>query len=330
MMTVFIVIVALLQAFLVHSDDSWHDSYHNLDQIVAKLKEINSSSENTELFSLGTSTEGRQMYAIKISGKKSENKPVMYIQCLSHGNEWITGTQCMYFADKLSSLYGSDSKVTKTLDKMDIVILPVMNVDGYVYTRTYSYMRNWPKSRRRVTYIGSKICYGVDLNRNFGYQWGFVKNQFDPTIERCHNTFRGFGAFSEVETRNVRNYLNRVGKNLKGFLDFHGHGRQAFQMPWKYDYGSNPDKAEQKRAATEAVRAIYKVGYRQSYYSCCEAVYTGRHGGSSVDWVYGRLKVKYTYEVSVSARSGYALSGVAQGLLAGINALVNTMQLSTI
>lgn len=74
-----------------------------------------------------------------------------------------------------------------------------------------------------------------------------VKHSYDPTIDRCDNTFRGFGAFSEVETRNVRNYLNSLGKNLKGFLDFHDDARRAFQMPWKYTYGSNPDKAEQVR-----------------------------------------------------------------------------------
>ena len=32
------------------------------------------------------------------------------------------------------SKYGRDSSVTEMLDKMDFVIMPVLNVDGYVFT----------------------------------------------------------------------------------------------------------------------------------------------------------------------------------------------------
>ena len=42
----------------------------------------------------------------------------------------------------------------------------------------FQYTRNWQKNRRRVTYIGSKFCYGVDLNRNFGYKWGNLCEYF--------------------------------------------------------------------------------------------------------------------------------------------------------
>lgn len=38
----------------------------------------------------------------KISGKQTANKPVLFMQCLIHGNEWITGSLCMYLADKVT------------------------------------------------------------------------------------------------------------------------------------------------------------------------------------------------------------------------------------
>ena len=34
----------------------------------------------------------------------------------------------------MTQRYGKDSSVTALLDKMDFVILPVLNVDGYAYT----------------------------------------------------------------------------------------------------------------------------------------------------------------------------------------------------
>lgn len=32
--------------------------------------------------------------------------------------------------------YGSDSQMTSLLDQMDVFVLPVFNVDGYVFTHT--------------------------------------------------------------------------------------------------------------------------------------------------------------------------------------------------
>lgn len=34
----------------------------------------------------------------------------------------------------MTQKYGKDSSVTALLDKMDFIILPVLNVDGYAYT----------------------------------------------------------------------------------------------------------------------------------------------------------------------------------------------------
>ena len=35
------------------------------------------------------------------------------------------------------------STVTEMLDKMDVIILPVMNVDGYYYSRKHSSVRKF-------------------------------------------------------------------------------------------------------------------------------------------------------------------------------------------
>ena len=38
------------------------------------------------------------------------------------------------YSHQIVSKYGRDSSVTEMLDKMDFVIMPVLNVDGYVFT----------------------------------------------------------------------------------------------------------------------------------------------------------------------------------------------------
>jgi len=49
------------------------------------------------------------------------------------------------------------------LDEAEFVIIPVLNVDGYVYTWTND--RLWRKNRRPPPAGGT--CYGIDLNRNY-------------------------------------------------------------------------------------------------------------------------------------------------------------------
>ncbi|KAH9641512.1 hypothetical protein HF086_017848 [Spodoptera exigua] len=70
-------------------------------------------------------------------------------------------------------------------------IIPVLNPDGYEYSLHKD--RLWKKNRRQV----SDFCYGVDLNRNFDYNWG----KQDSTRSECSNTFCGPAPFSEAETQ---------------------------------------------------------------------------------------------------------------------------------
>ena len=54
------------------------------------------------------------------------------------------------------------------------------------------------------------LCQGVDLNRNFGYKWGHEVNIFDPRPASpipCLDTYHGGHAFSEPETRAVRDFV---------------------------------------------------------------------------------------------------------------------------
>ena len=62
----------------------------------------------------------------------------------------------------------------------------------------------------------------------------------------CESTFRGSNAFSEVETENVRIYLERLHqlKQLKGFIDFHAYSQMWF-IPWGYTARDTADHNEQ-------------------------------------------------------------------------------------
>ncbi len=47
-----------------------------------------------------------------------------------HGDEVVGRELVLYFAHELCSKYGSDSRLTRLVDNLDIYLLPTMNPDG--------------------------------------------------------------------------------------------------------------------------------------------------------------------------------------------------------
>lgn len=308
----------------------WHSQYHNLEEINSKLNDVRYSySRMTSIISLGRSHEGREMRAIQIKGKYRYNKPVFFIECGIHAREWVSPATCMYIIDQITQKYGRDSSVTALLDKMDFIILPVFNVDGYAYTwinpRNRKY-RLWRKNRR---YHGSRHrCHGVDLNRNWEYGWGGT----GASRKHCDSTYRGSSAFSEVETRNVRSFLEGLGNKLKGFIDFHAYSQMWF-IPWGYTTRRTRDYFEQMRVAKAAANALTrKHGTRFQYGSSSTLLYPA--SGGSEDWTYGTLGVRYSFSVELrdEGRYGFLLPPnqiIPTGMetFEGLKALVKEMRI---
>lgn len=68
---------------------------------------------------------------------------------------------------------------------------------------------------------------GVDLNRNYGYNFGDGDNHDDP----CSETYRGTGPFSEPETRAMRDFLTAHKNEIKFVYNFHSYGNK-FVIPF--------------------------------------------------------------------------------------------------
>ncbi len=73
-------------------------------------------------------------------------------------------------------------------------------------------------------------CLGVDANRNFGYHWGEIgATKNNP----CSNVYAGPKAFSEPETRAMKEYVEWRIPRLKLYLSFHSYG-QIWLGAWGY------------------------------------------------------------------------------------------------
>ena len=173
------------------------------DQVEDSLAALASAYPSIcKLTSAGLTYQNRDMWVLKISSDvdSTENKPALFVEGAIHAREPMGTSVCVAFAERLLTQYGRDSLTTWLVNNREIYVMPVVNADGYVYNSdSGGDTANWRKNRRSPAppYIG------IDLNRNFGYKWGF-DNQ-GSTNNPWDETYRGPSAFSEPEAQAARN-----------------------------------------------------------------------------------------------------------------------------
>ncbi len=127
------------------------DHYYNYDDVVEALRVLNKAYPDlTKLDVVGTSEEGREIYALTINNPKtgeSLSKPGVYVDGNIHGNEIQAGEVCLYFANMLLTKYGDNDKIRKVVDKNVHYIIPVVNVDGRAH---FFKDANTPSSGRSI------------------------------------------------------------------------------------------------------------------------------------------------------------------------------------
>ena len=83
--------------------------------------------------SLGYSHEGREIRGVVINAGGGD-KPAVLFNGTQHAREWISPPTTMYIADTLADGYGVDPTITALLNKVEVIVIPVVNPDGYEYT----------------------------------------------------------------------------------------------------------------------------------------------------------------------------------------------------
>src|SRR5262245_25584780 len=171
--------------------------YHTLAEVEAILDSFHTQfpALTTAKWSLGKSVENRDVWAIKISDHPGtdENEPEVRIDSLHHAREPVSMEMTLFFMDWLLTNYGTDPLATYLVDEREIYLVPIVNPDGYEYNRQTNPQGGglWRKNRRN----NGGGSFGVDLNRNYSYQWGGNGSSGDSNSE----TYRGPSPFSEPE-----------------------------------------------------------------------------------------------------------------------------------
>ncbi|XP_030072038.1 carboxypeptidase B [Microcaecilia unicolor] len=274
-----------------------YEKYNNWDTIAAWTASI--AAENPDLVSrsqIGTTYEGRPMYLLKV-GKSGSSKNAVFMDCGFHAREWISPAFCQWFVKEAVNKYGTDNEITSLLNNLDFYILPVVNIDGYVYTWTNN--RMWRKTRSKNA---NSNCIGTDPNRNFDAGWCTVGASNNP----CSDTYCGSVPESEKETKALADFIRSKKSTIKAYLTIHSYS-QMLLFPYSYKSSLTKDHAELNsisKAAVNQLASLYNTKY--TYGSGAATIYLA--AGGSDDWAYDLgVKYSFTFELRDTGRYGFAL-----------------------
>ncbi|XP_060049384.1 carboxypeptidase O [Erinaceus europaeus] len=265
--------------------------YEWMSQISEKYKEV-----VTQNF-LGMTYETRPMYYLKISQPSNNPKKIIWMDCGIHAREWIAPAFCQWFVKEILQNYENNSKIGIFLRNLDFYVLPVLNIDGYIYSWTTD--RLWRKSRSAHN---NGTCFGTDLNRNFNASWCSIGASKD-----CQDlTFCGTAPVSEPETIAVSSFIEAHKENIVCFLTMHSYG-QLLLLPYGYtkNKSSNYEELIQVgQKAANALKAKHGTNYRVG--SSADILYST--SGSSRDWALDiGIPFSYTFELRDNGTHGFVL-----------------------
>ncbi|KAL5967583.1 Zinc carboxypeptidase A 1 [Taenia solium] len=231
-----------------------HDAYFPFNVMEDNLHEIVRRVKIATLEELGKTVEERSIWLLKISTNKT--LPIIWIDAGIHAREWIAPASALYIIDMLLSLEGS-----KMLQKYQFYVAPEINPDGYAFSFTRS--RYWRKNRNKTAH---SACYGVDLNRNFPFKWGFSGSSSNP----CGEIFRGLSAADQAETQSVVKKLISIANQTKLFITLHSYG-QLILTPYGFQRGLHPANYD------EMVGTIYLTFDLSNERIICDFVSSTQH-----------------------------------------------------
>jgi hypothetical protein len=335
---------AYARATSVSQLPSGRDTYRTLADYEAGLNALAAANPTlVKGFTLSRkSLEGRDIVGVEISenvASTTDGKPVFLMMGLHHAREWPSGEHSIEFAIDLVKRYvAGDARVTGLLRRARVLVVPVVNPDGFEQSRKWGDLVDIREvdNGGTVTILGNpgnaykrKNCrvadgqdtppgaceitspggygLGVDLNRNYGGLWGG-----DGASDLAADpTYRGAGPFSEPETQAVRELISA--RHVTTLITNHTFSNLVLRPPGIRAAGETVDEA-----------ALQALGGRMA----AQNGYRNIHGwqlydttGTTEDWSYNATGgFGYTFEIGPDEFHPPFPEVVAEYLGAGIYA----------
>ncbi len=268
--------------------------------------------------------EGRTVYGLEIATNvtRRDGRPVFYQDGCHHAREWPASEVPIMWAYDLLDNYGKDKRIKAIVDNVRTIVVPVVNVDGYHYSRSFPpvetgevggqsnplppegivlggqgrYIR---KNRRPLgsTHAGEGLgsveqrvpaeangYVGIDPNRNYAYQWGDDDGGSSPVMTDA--TYRGSDPFSEQESKNVAHVLKS--HHVTAMITNHTSGNLLL-WAWGDTKADAPDN--------DLLEGLGRAMAVYNKYKPQKSIQLYVTTGTTSDYAYGALSsIGYTFE----------------------------------
>jgi len=200
--------------------------YHNYKETTELLQKLAADNPaETSLFSIGKTTEGRDIWCLRLNpaekGETPSTRPAALFMGNHHAREHLSNEVALGLAEYLLA-NKQTPEIRKYLGTLDIYITPLTNPDGAEYDIASGKYR-W---HRKNTRINPDKTVGVDLNRNYGSLWCQAGASHSPAAD----TYCGPYAFSEPETLAIKKFVE-ARPNLKTLMSYHSYS-SLLLYPW--------------------------------------------------------------------------------------------------
>jgi carboxypeptidase T len=252
--------------------------------------------------------QNNSLFWVRISDnpENDEQEPEILYTSLHHAREPISISQNIYYMWYLLENYDKNPLVKQILNNTELYFIPVVNPDGLLYNLAgYDpvediFTRNHRKNMRDNNEDGqfNPAEDGVDLNRNYGHEWGHDDEGSSPFPGS--DVYRGPEPFSEPETQAVAWFCDQ--HDFKVALNHHAYGNLLIH-PWGYNSSNAKDSVLYDNYAelmTQLNGFVYGLGIETVGYNT---------NGDSDDWMYGAKQIiSMTPEVGDPDEGFYPLS----------------------
>ncbi|GAV04126.1 hypothetical protein RvY_14453-2 [Ramazzottius varieornatus] len=250
-----------------------------------EIRDLGRTFENRSIFVVKIAREDSQALNRSLNGAEGPTKAI-FLDGGTHSREQITVTVALSLIDKLVKAH--EKNESSPWAKVSWYIVPLVNPDGYEYSRTPK-GRQWRKNRSR----SSSGCLGVDVNRNWNFHWGMEsdregKKNGEPSrtgffstvswfftrllrpdnivrqlslLEPCTELYAGPSPFSEAESKLLSDFLvdlaNQRNVTLWSAWSLHSMiGGQQLLFPYGYTTKPVPHYDHLSRLASNMAAAM--------------------------------------------------------------------------
>merc|ERR1719433_1034376 len=274
--------------------NDFYSTWRDLETLDARIESLVAASGGAATIEVaGQSLEGRDIKIVRLRGAGwSPGKTRVFVSYVVHAREWITA---MAGALQVEQLIEHVKQNPNYLDETEVVIMPMMNPDGFVYSYTSSRMH-----RKNMASNSGSSCIGIDLNRNFDANWAGPGASSNP----CSDTYHGPSAASEPETRVLVSVMNEAPTTV--YIDVHSYTQLAITA-YAYTTRTNPRAAEYRQIGSliqDAMRQVAGITYTEG--AAAQVLYTA--SGTTMDYAdkIGALGICFEMHPSRSCCGGFA------------------------